>query len=719
MLALNLDRNEWRSFLDILGKDIKTVRLRSFFPKGHPLKATDHGKKSHADGEWIHRMQSEGRGVYIVVNDGGDTDSEITACRAMFCEWDDREKSWQINAWKELGLPEPTLQIDTGGKSIHNYWVLKKVIDPKTWKPIQERLLDHADADRALKNPSRVMRLAGTYHMKDNGKQGGMTKIIHTSDKKYSYKDIEACLPTLKQHERVKNSVSFDEFEKAPMDVVEKALFCIPPRKPNTNTYHMYRNILWGLIKACEDAGRSAADAVALMKNHSPEWGGIEQVAYSGGSQINAGSFWYFAKENGFIIPKVIKTVNPENPKEEVTITIDKMQKVDANELLAELESVPKESPNAFRYNVYTQQIQLGTGKDAKICEGKRSIERYYLELARQNKRVSKDVAFDVVVQVARQNEYNPVTDYLDHVSKNVAPAYIDRLATTYLRPEDAHLSEPTLYDEMLRKTLIAAVARAYDEGCKFDNACVIIGDQGARKSTFWSVLGGEFFSDALRDINGKDSLQVLANSWIMEWAELEAITNKKMAGDIKSFLSQSTDVYRVPYGKVAEKFKRRGIIVGTSNKSDGFLVDETGNRRFWCIPCTRTILDPIDCEALLEERDSIWSAACAAYDHGNGENLLLSKENQIVVNEENKEYIIDNPWKTVIEEFIQKPQNHNRELTTELVLTEAIEKPVERQNRYDQMQCANILKELGYEKRRRGGRAGRKWVYIRDLQRV
>jgi len=204
-----------------------------------------------------------------------------------------------------------------------------------------------------------------------------------------------------------------------------------------------------------------------------------------------------------------------------------------------------------------------------------------------------------------------------------------------------------------------------------------------------------------------------------MEWAELEAITNKKMAGDIKSFLSQSTDVYRVPYGKVAEKFKRRGIIVGTSNKTDGFLVDETGNRRFWCIKTSRSILDPIDCEGLLEERDAIWSAACALYDHGKGENLLLSKENQIIVNEENKEYIIDNPWKTVIQEFIQRPQNHNRELTTEAVLTEAIEKPVERQNRYDQMQCANILKELGYEKRRRGGRAGRKWVYIRDLERV
>ena len=719
MLATDLDRSEWRLFLEILGKNIKTVRLRSFFPKGHPLKAKDHGKKSNADGDWIYRMQSEGRGVYIVVNDGGDTDSEITACRAFFCEWDDRPKEEQITAWKELGLPEPSLQIDTGNKSIHNYWVLKKTIEAKTWKPIQERLLDHADADRALKNPSRVMRLAGTYHMKDDGKCGEMTKIIFNSNKKYSYKDIEQCLPTFKQHEKVKNSVSFKEYEKAPIEVVEKALHCIPPRQPNTNTYHMYRNILWGLIKACEDAGKTAQDAVDLMKHHSPEWGGIEQVAFSGGSQINAGSFWYWAKENGFIIPKVITTTNPNNPDEKIVFTVDKMQRLDANELLSELEQIPKKSPEAFRYNVYTQQIQIGIGEEAKICEGKRSLERYYLERARQNQRISKDLAFDVVVQVARQNEYNPVEEYLMDVGKNVAPAYIDRLASIYLRPEDGVYTEPTLYDEMLRKTLIAAVARALDPGCKFDNACVIIGEQGARKSTFWSTLGGEFFSDALRDINGKDSLQVLANSWIMEWAELEAITNKKMAGDIKSFLSQSTDVYRVPYGKVAEKFKRRGIIVGTSNRQDGFLVDETGNRRFWCIPTTRNILNPIDIVGLENERDAIWSAAYNLYDNGKGENLLLSKENQIIVNEENKQYIIDSPWKTVIESFISLPENRNRELTTESVLTEAIEKPVERQNRYDQMQCANILKELGYEKKRRGGRSQRKWVYIRESERV
>ena len=89
MLTPNLDLNEWRSFLDILGKDIKTVRLRSFFPKGHPLKDRDRGKKSDANGDWIKHCQEEGRGVYLVINDGEDTDSSITGCRAFFYEHDD------------------------------------------------------------------------------------------------------------------------------------------------------------------------------------------------------------------------------------------------------------------------------------------------------------------------------------------------------------------------------------------------------------------------------------------------------------------------------------------------------------------------------------------------------------------------------------------------------------------------------------------------------
>ena len=421
----------------------------------------------------------------------------------------------------------------------------------------------------------------------------------------------------------------------------------------------MYRNILWGLIKACEDAGKSSADAISLMREHSPAWGGLDQVAKSGGQKIEANSFWYWAMQHGYKPPKVMKVINPDNPDNPTLVHSDKLQKIEANELLNLLKTRRDNGEHAFRYNIFTQQIEL----NGEVCQGSTSIDRYYLELARQGYKCNKDTAFDCVVQIAREYEYNPVVNYLNKVYKTVSPAYIDRLASTYLRPEDAHLPEPTIYDDMLKKTLIAAVTRAYEPPHKFDNACVLLGEQGSRKSTFWSVLGGEFFSDGLRDINGKDSLMILHRSWICEMAELEAVTSKKMAGEIKSFLSQETDVFRVPYGKVTEAFPRRGIIVGSTNRHDGFLVDETGNRRFWIIKLGENIgiENPIDCEGLLAERDSIWSAVVMAYK--NGETTYLTKENELKVNEENLDYLIESPWKAVIESFCETPTNYHREL--------------------------------------------------------
>ncbi len=711
MSDLKLDKSQWRTFLEILGKDKNTVRLRSFYPKGHPLKNSDRGKKSNANIPWITQCQIEGRGIYVVVNDGEDTDSSITGCRAFFVEWDDRSKEEQINLWRTLGLPEPTLQIDTGGKSIHNYWVLKKLIDPKTWKPMQERLLDYADADRALKNPSRVMRLPGTYHMGDDGTKREMTRIISSCKKKYTVKDIEDCLPNKVQTEKIKKSKQFKEYRKGTFEDIKEALNCIPPRVPGSGTYDYYRNLLWGLVKACHDANRSESDAISLMQQHSPQWGGIDQVARSGGKLIEAGTFWYLARESGYKPPKLVEIQSIENPDTPVVIEKQPLQKIEANELMEQLRKKNK-GDNPFRYNIFTQQIEEG----GEICEGENSLERYYIKLADSGIKVSKDLAFDCVVQAARENEYDPVKQYLEHVSNTEELTFIDQLATTYLRPEDKPIA-PTIYDKMLKCTLIAAVARVFEPGCKFDNCFVIVGKQGARKSTFWSTLGGHFFSDALKDISNKDSLMVLHRSWIMEYSELDFLTTRKQAGEVKAFLSQATDIFRVPYGKSTEVFKRRGIIVGTSNKTDGLLMDDSGNRRFWICGTTRDNTNQIDCDGLLKERNSIWASAVSAY--LNKEPWTLDTESEEIVNNENVKYLIDSPWKSVVENYINEPKNRGRELTTEAVLTEAIEKPIERQTRGDQMQIASILRDLGLVKKRRGDRSSRKWVYIRDLDTI
>ncbi len=369
---------------------------------------------------------------------------------------------------------------------------------------------------------------------------------------------------------------------------------------------------------------------------------------------------------------------------------LDKPTKLEAGELLALLRAQAGE--DRIRFNRFSQQIEM----DGAVLQGS---ERFYLSLAEQGFKVSKELAVDCLVQVAHENPYDPVALYLEHVAATVTPAIIDNLATAYLRPEDGTFGAgPTIYDHMIRCTLIGAVRRALEPGCKHDTACVLMGEQGARKSSFWSALGGPFFSDALGDISSKDDLMVLHRSWVMEWAELDHIMGRKHAGQVKAFLSQATDLFRVPYGKATESFPRRGIIVGSTNRSTGFLVDDTGNRRFWVIPTTRTETDPIDTPTLMAERDAIWSAAVHAYRAG--EVNYLPPELATIVSRENEAYQIESPWLPAVQEWLAKLVM-GEAITTERILSQAIAKPTERQTRADQMAVADILRGLGYRRDR------------------
>ena len=419
-------------------------------------------------------------------------------------------------------------------------------------------------------------------------------------------------------------------------------------------------------------------------------------------SGITLGTLGDMAKKDGWRGSAVTRrTVAAGNAGQEADTPpiITKPEKLETAELLALLRSQADE----IRYNVFTQQIEI----KGKVIDG---ADRFYLKLAEMGYKVGKELAIDCLVQVANENLYNPVTEYLLHCEHNVEPTYIDGLATAYLRPGDGGAS---IYDEMLKRTLIGAVARAFDPGYKHDTACVIMGDQGAYKSSFWGCLGGPFYSDALGDISTKDDVMVLHRSWIMEWAELDHITNRKHAGQVKAFLSQAVDLLRVPYGKAVEAFPRRGIIVGTTNKTAGFLVDETGNRRFWVIPTTKTQVDQINTATLLIERDAIWSAAVHAY--RNGENNRLPLAMELAVQQENDAYMIESPWRSAILTYLADRRSMEV-LTSEEILVKAIQKPMERQTKVDQMQVASILKELGWTKRRESS-GKRRWFYQLDDQ--
>jgi archaellum biogenesis ATPase FlaH len=206
LTQLKFDEQQARQLLKALGYDnYSQIKTRAFLPGD--AKQKDAGRKADSlNATQVEEWQSEGRGVYFVVNGGGHTDAEIEFCRAVFYEHDDLDKEIQLTLWQSLGLPKPTVQVDTGGKSIHSYWVFDQPIAVQDWRSLQADLLEMADGDRKLKNPSRVMRLAGAWHISENGEYP--TRVVSCSGECYSYERLRQVIPVQKAEQPLLESAS-------------------------------------------------------------------------------------------------------------------------------------------------------------------------------------------------------------------------------------------------------------------------------------------------------------------------------------------------------------------------------------------------------------------------------------------------------------------------------------------------------------------------------
>ena len=294
---LSLDIGLAHLWLDLLGKNEIDACIRAIPHKGK----TGGARKGNftRDLAFAEGWQQQGCGLYAVVNHGGNTTTEITACTALFVEWDDRPRPEQITLWRNLELPPPSFQVDTQGKSIHNYWVLKQPTSVQHWVDVMNRLIAHCGSDPACKGAARVMRLPGSHYIDQNGKSRGVVQIINATEARYSIDKFDDLLKTTDELRTPAPSPIWQGQKANNLQEIGEALSCIPRRIAGSNTYGEYRNLLWGLISAVEEAGYSRSVAIELMEAHSPShkcgWN-IQQVADSGGEQISAGTLFYYAK---------------------------------------------------------------------------------------------------------------------------------------------------------------------------------------------------------------------------------------------------------------------------------------------------------------------------------------------------------------------------------------------------------------------------------------
>ena len=205
---------------------------------------------------------------------------------------------------------------------------------------------------------------------------------------------------------------------------------------------------------------------------------------------------------------------------------------------------------------------------------------------------------------------YHPVRDYLLK-QKWDGKHRLDKLFIKYLGAEDSEMNRA-----VTRKTFIAAVARVFEPGVKFDTMTVLVGGQGIGKSTILKMMGGEWFSDSLTlsDMKDKNGVEKLNGAWISEIAELSGM-RKTDSETIKGFITRRDDRMRPAYGHTVVSKPRQGIFVGTTNEIEGFLRDLTGNRRYWPIIVNGySDYPPEKWDLIPEVVGQVWAEATEAY---------------------------------------------------------------------------------------------------------
>jgi len=320
---------------------------------------------------------------------------------------------------------------------------------------------------------------------------------------------------------------------------------------------------------------------------------------------------------------------------------------------------------------------------------------------------VGTGLALEAIGVVAGRHRVHPVRAYLE------ALTWDGQVRLRHLFP-DQFGSPSTLYTQGVGPCwLVSAVARVMDPGCKVDFMVVLEGAQGLGKSSaIRRLFGAEWYAEMVEPPGAKDFYQVLAGRWVVEIAEMQSFARAEVA-KVKQAVTTQDDVYRPSYGRVARRFPRQTVFVGSTNE-DEYLRDHTGGRRFLPVRCTE-----VDVAGIAGLRDQIWAEALAWYREGFAYWSLPEE-----AREEQEIRFQEDSWTDPIREWLEgrgpaasygvsEPIGPLARTTVTEVMARALGIEIAKHTRQDQMRVGVVLRRLGWQ-RRRAATGSRQWCYER-----
>ena len=290
---------------------------------------------------------------------------------------------------------------------------------------------------------------------------------------------------------------------------------------------------------------------------------------------------------------------------------------------------------------------------------------------------------------IGDKNQFNPVADWVmgrPWDGEDRLPAFYATLVQRTDFPE-------TLKQALMYRWLLSAVAAVLKHnGFKARGVLTLQGPQSIGKTSWISALVPDAILresvlklDHHLDASNKDSIITAVCHWIVEIGELDSSFKKDIAR-LKGFLTADRDKVRRPYGRTDSEYPRRTVFCATVNEHD-FLVDSTGNSRWWTIPVTAiNYQHEIDMQQLFAQ---------LAVDVNNNAQWWLTREEEQLLELHNKGHRNASAIRELILEAIDLDEVNSTGLPaftpTQLLRRLEIKNPTNSQCK----ECAAVLREV------------------------
>jgi hypothetical protein len=376
------------------------------------------------------------------------------------------------------------------------------------------------------------------------------------------------------------------------------------------------------------------------------------------------------------------------------------------------LEHILKCSGITVRYNLIKKKIEINIPQfEGTVDNRDNSTLTSIVSLASlHGLAVSQIPAY--VEAIGDRNAYNPVKDWIMSVPWDGIDRMEEFCGTVVARDGFSTSLKNTLIQRWMLSLVAAALS---DQGFHARGVLTLQGGQGIGKTTWGMKLVSNV---AMRDefvklghhLDGsnKDSVLAAITHWIVEIGELDSSFRKDVAR-LKSFLTSNSDKVRRPYAKAESEYGRRTVFFATVNQHN-FLVDETGNSRFWTIPVeSLNYTHSINMQQVYAQ---------LAVDYAGGAQWWLSVAEEALLSESNLSHRSVNSIRDIVLDAIDLTLvgNPTNEYLTagELLRRLGVTVPNNSQSR----DCGAVLREVCGEPRRIQGRD--KWrVPLRNAEPV